>query len=71
VNVIIAGGGTVTARAAKGATSTTPIVFIGGGDPVKDGLIKSLSHPGDNLTGVNQFTSGAANFLLFWANGLQ
>ena len=57
VNVIIAGGGTVTAQAAKGATSTTPIVFIGGGDPVKDGLIKSLNHPGGNLTGVNQFTS--------------
>jgi len=32
-------------------------VFMGGGDPVEDGLIKSLSHPGGNITGVNQFAS--------------
>ena len=57
VNVIIAGGGTVAAQAAKAASSTIPIVFMGGGDPIEDGLIKSLNHPGGNVTGVNQFAS--------------
>jgi putative tryptophan/tyrosine transport system substrate-binding protein len=57
VSVIIAGGGTVAARAASSATSTIPIVFIGGGDPVREGLVNSLNHPGNNITGVNQFSS--------------
>ena len=53
VNVIVAGGGSPSALAAKGATSTIPIVFANVGNPVEQGLVASLARPGSNLTGIS------------------
>ena len=54
-DVIVTGGGSECPLALKNATTTIPIVFINISDPVDLGFVKSLAHPGGNITGLSNF----------------
>jgi putative ABC transport system substrate-binding protein len=53
VAVIYATGGILAVSAVKAATTTIPIIFMIGGDPLEGGLVKSFNRPGDNVTGIS------------------
>jgi putative ABC transport system substrate-binding protein len=66
VDVIVTSGGPAPARAAKNATSTIPIIFNVGSDPVLDGLVASFARPGGNVTGISML-AGELNAKRFGA----
>ena len=59
-SVIVAGGGAPSVRAAMDASRTIPIVFPASGDPVGEGIVKSLKSPGGNVTGLSVLTTDLA-----------
>jgi putative tryptophan/tyrosine transport system substrate-binding protein len=61
---LIVANGSAAARAVKQLTATVPVVFIAGGDPVAEGLVQSLAHPGGNVTGFTVLEPGLGAKLL-------
>jgi putative ABC transport system substrate-binding protein len=57
VAVLVASGSVPAILAAKAATTTIPIVFGFGADPIETGLVSTLDHPGGNITGVTSMTT--------------
>jgi putative tryptophan/tyrosine transport system substrate-binding protein len=70
VSVIVAAGGVASAPAAKAATTTIPIVFLTGADPVAAGLVTSLARPEANMTGVSFLTQALGGKRLGFLNML-
>src|SRR4051812_47504554 len=60
---------TAAIRAAKQATKTIPIVMVTGEDPVATGLVHSLAHPGENITGITRLTRELAGKTVGIASG--
>jgi putative ABC transport system substrate-binding protein len=65
---VLLANGDPAIKAAQRATHTVPVIFIGSGDPVGDGLIQSIAHPGGNMTGfaVMEPSLGDAYRCSFW-----
>jgi putative tryptophan/tyrosine transport system substrate-binding protein len=61
VAVLLVGGGPAAILAARSATSTIPIVFVTGDDPLRHGVVSNLSRPGGNVTGVSFFTTAVVS----------
>jgi putative tryptophan/tyrosine transport system substrate-binding protein len=57
-DVLVTGFGTVAARTGKAAAHGLPVVFLAVGDPVGAGVVDSLAHPGDNITGLSDLAAG-------------